>query len=101
MTWASLIGPSRERRFEGRHVEPVVLQRDRHQLDPEPLQHQQRAVVGRLLDHDPVAGLEQVLEQHPARLQRAVGDHHLRRHRARRAARAIHSQSPGCPIPVP
>ena len=34
-------------------------------------------MVGRLLDDDPVAGFEQVVEQHPARLQRAVGDHHL------------------------
>ena len=66
-----------QRRLEGADVEPVGLQRHRHQLDSEPLQHQQRAVVGRLLDHDPVTGLEQVLEQHPARLQRPVGDHHL------------------------
>ena len=77
MTWASLIGPCVKRRFEGADVEPVRLQRDRHQLDAEPLQHQQRAVVGRLLDDDPVAGLEQVLEQHPPGLQRPVGDHHL------------------------
>ena len=77
MTWASLIGPPRERRFERPEVEAVGLQRHRHQLDPEPLQHQQRAVIGRLLDDDPVAGLEQMLEQHPARLQRPVGDHHL------------------------
>ena len=63
--------------FERRESSAVVLERDRHQLDPEPLQHQQRAVVGRLLDHDPVAGLEQVLEEHPARLERPVGDHHL------------------------
>ena len=94
MTWASLIGPSVERRLEGAEVEPVGLQRHRHQLDPEPLQHQQRAVVGRLLDDDPVAWLEQVLEQHPAGLQRAVGDHHLRRRRARRAARRSTRRAP-------
>ena len=72
-----LHGPLLERGFEGRDVEPVGLQRHRHQLHPEPLQHQQRAVVGRLLDDHPVAGAQQVLEQHRPRLQRAVGDHHL------------------------
>ena len=69
--------PLGERRFERAEVEPVGLQRHRHQLDPELLQEQQRAVVGRLLDDDPVAGPEQVLEQHRAGLERAVGDHHL------------------------
>jgi len=66
-----------KRRLQRRDIQPVGLERDRHQLDPEPLQHQQRAVVGRLLDHDPVTRLEQVLEEHPAGLQRPVGDHHL------------------------
>ena len=71
--------PLGERRFQRADVEPVGLQRDRHQLDPELLQQQQGAVVGRLLDDDPVARPEQVLEEHRARLERAVGDHHLRR----------------------
>ena len=77
MTWASLIGPSASAALQGGDVEPVGLERHRHQLDTEPLQHQQRAVVGRLLDHHPVAGLEQVLEEHRPGLQRPVGDHHL------------------------
>ena len=77
MMWASLTGPSASAASKAAEVEPVGLQRHRHQLDPEPLQEQQRAVVGRLLDDDPVAGLEQMLEQHRPRLQRAVGDHHL------------------------
>ena len=66
-----------ERRLELADVEPVVLERHRHQLDPQPLQHQQRAVIRRLLDNHPVARLQQVLEEHPARLQRPIGDHHL------------------------
>ena len=93
--------PLGERRLEGAEVEPVGLQRHRHQLDPEPLQQQQRAVVGRLLDDHPVAGLEQVLEEHRPRLERAVGDHHLARRRARRGARRPTGRGPGWPIPVP
>ena len=69
----------RERRLQRGDVEAVVLERDRDQLDAEALEHQQRAVVGRLLDHDPVSGLEQVLEEHRAPLERPVGDHHLSR----------------------
>ena len=62
--------PLCQRGFEGGDVEPVVLERDRHQLDPEPLQHQQRAVVGRLLDHHPVprprAGARRASSRPPA-----------------------------------
>ncbi len=57
-------------------VEAVLLEGDADPVDPEPVQHQQRPVVGGLLDDDLVAGLEQVVEEHPARLERAVGDHH-------------------------
>ncbi len=63
--------------LEGGDLESVLLERHRDQLDAEPLQHQQRAVVGRLLDDHAVTGAEQVLEEHRPRLQRAVGDHHL------------------------
>ena len=45
----------RQRRFQLAEVEPVGLQGDRNQLDPNLLQEQQGAVVGRLLDDDPVA----------------------------------------------
>jgi hypothetical protein len=67
-----------EGRFDRGDVEPVGLETDRNQLDPEPLEHQQRAVVCGLLDDHPVAGPDEPLEEHRARLQRAVGDHHLR-----------------------
>ena len=70
--------PLGERRLQRADVEPVGLERHRHQLDAELLQQQQGAVIGRLLDDHPVARLEQVLEQHRPRLERAVGDHHLR-----------------------
>ena len=60
-------------------VDAVGLERHRHELDPELLEQQQGAVVGRLLDDHPVAGDEQVPEEHRAGLERAVGDHHLRR----------------------
>ncbi len=59
------------------HVDAVLLQRHADALGAEPLQEEQRAVVGRLLDHHPVPGLDQVLKQHRPGLERAVGDHHL------------------------
>ncbi len=92
--------PLGERRFERREVEPVGLQRHRHQLDAEPLQQQQRAVVGRLLDDDPVAGLEQVLEQHPAASSEPLAI--ITCPASSPPCRsATHWQSPGWPIPVP
>jgi hypothetical protein len=68
-----------ERRLERLDVEAVLLQRDRDEIDAEPAEQQQRAVVGGLLDRDAVAGVEEVLEEHRAGLERSVGDHHLRR----------------------
>ena len=41
-------------------------------------QREQRAVVGRALDDDRVAGLDELVEQERVGLHRAVGDHHLR-----------------------
>ena len=92
--------PLREGRFERPDVDPVGLERHRHQLDPDPLQEQQRAVVGRLLDDDPVAGREQVLEEH-----RAASSEPLATITCEASSppwrSAIHSQRPGWPIPVP
>ena len=92
--------PLGERRLQCPEVEPVGLQRHRHQLGPELAQEQQGAVVGRLLDDDPVAGADEVAEQHRAGLQRAVGDHHLRGSRSPWRS-ATHLQRPGWPIPTP
>ena len=86
--------PLGERRLEGAEVEPVGLQRHRHQLDAEPLQQQQRAVVGRLLDDDPVAGLEQVLEQHRRPPPASRWRPSPARRRARRAARRSTGRAP-------
>ena len=68
--------PVGERLLEPVDVDAVVLEADPDQIDAEPVEHQQRPVVGRLLDDDLVTDLEQVVEEHPARLERAVGDHH-------------------------
>ena len=57
-------------------LDAVGLERNADPVDAELLQHQQRAVVRRLLDDDLVARLEQRAEQHPPGLERAVGDHH-------------------------
>ena len=87
MTWASLIGPSASAASKAATSSPSSSSGTGTSSTPSRCSIKQRAVVGRLLDHDPVAGLEQVLEEHPAGLQRPVGDHHLRRRRAPRAAR--------------
>ena len=86
--------PLGERRLEGAEVEPVGLQRHRHQLDPEPLQEQQRAVVGRLLDDHPVAGPEQMLEQHRPAPPASRWRPSPARRRARRAARRSTRRAP-------
>ena len=57
-------------------LDAVGLEGNADPVDAELLQHQQRAVVRRLLDDDLVARLEQGAEQHPTRFERAVGDHH-------------------------
>ena len=71
--------PVGQRRLQRPDVEPVGLERDRHQLGAQLLQQEQRPVVRRLLDRHPRPRLDQVGEEHRPRLERAVGDHHLRR----------------------
>ncbi len=66
-----------ERRLEGVQVEPVRLQRHRHQLRARTAEQQQGAVVGGLLDDHAIAGLDHVAEEQRRGLHRAVGDHHL------------------------
>ena len=68
-----------ERLLQVAQVDAVVVERDPGEGRAAALQQQQRAVVGRLLDDHPVAGLNRVLEEEDAGLQRAVGHHHLRR----------------------
>src|SRR5581483_10568945 len=63
--------------LDGADVEPVGLERRRDQLDSGAPQEQERAVVGGLLDDDPVARLQQVLEDERRRLHRAVRHHHV------------------------
>ena len=88
MMWASLDRPLGERPpRRGAEVEPVGLQRHRHQLDPDPLQDQQRAVVGRLLDDDPVTGESSCSEQHHAGLGASRWRPSPAPRRARRGAR--------------
>ena len=79
MTWTNSIGPSASAALQRPDVEPVGLERDRHQLGAQLLQQEQRPVVGRLLDRHPRPRLDQVREEHRPRLERPIGDHHLRR----------------------
>ena len=58
-------------------VDPVGLQLDHPDVRAAVAQVQQRAVVGRGLDDDRVAGVDQQLEQERVGLHRAVGDQHL------------------------
>ena len=58
---------------------PSGLERDREDLGAEVLQREQRAVVGRGLDHHEVAGPHQLLEEEGVRLHRPVGGDHLLR----------------------
>ena len=91
--WASLIGPGECRLERGRRrarPPPAVPGPAR----PRAAEQKQRAVVGGLLDDDPVARPEQVLEEHRARLERAVGDHHLRGRRSHRGARRSTRRGP-------
>ncbi len=92
--------PFGERSLEGADVEAVVLERHGDELDAGALEQQQRAVIGRLLDDHAVSGFERVAEQERRRLHRAVGEHHLLGGEPMQLG-AIHSQSPGCPKPVP
>jgi hypothetical protein len=71
---ASVDGP-----LELLDVDPVLLERYPDALGAQSLQQEQCPVVRRLLDDHPVPGRDQVLEQHRAGLERAVGDHDLRR----------------------
>ena len=93
--------PVGQGRLERGDVEPVGLERDRHQLDAEPLQHQQRAVVGRLLDDDPVARARAGARRasQPASSEPLATITWPSSSPPCRSA--IHSQSPGWPIPVP
>ena len=77
MMWASFgRAPALEQRGQRVDVDPVVLERDR--VDPRAAlaQREQRAVVGRALDDDLVAGVHEVVEQERVGLQGAVGDEH-------------------------
>ena len=58
-------------------VDPVGLQLDHADVGAAVAQVQQRAVVGRRLDDDGVAGVDEQLEQERVGLHRAVGDEHL------------------------
>ena len=66
-----------EGRLERVDVEPVGLQRHRHELRAGAAQQQQRAVVGGLLDDHSVARLDHVAKEQRRRLHRAVGEHHV------------------------
>src|SRR4051794_10136130 len=68
-----------ERGSQSRDVDAVVLERDRKDLRAAVAQRKERAVVGRRLDHDEVAGLDEMLEQERIGLHRAVGHDHLLR----------------------
>ena len=70
-----LQGTGGERLLERNHVDAVLLERHRDQLDARPPEQEERAVVGRLLDGDPVAGLEEIPEEKGRRLHRPVGHH--------------------------
>ena len=90
-----------QRRLERADVEPVGLQRDRHQLDAELLQEQQRAVVGRLLDRRPgrrarAGAANSIAPPSSEPLVTITCEASSPPWRS-----AIHSQSPGWPIPVP
>ena len=74
MMWASLgRAPRLELRGERLDVDAVRLERNREDLGAELAQREQRAVVGRRLDHHDVAGLDQLVEQERVGLHRAVG----------------------------
>ena len=60
-------------------VDAVGLELDHPHVGAALAQGQQRAVVGRRLDDDRVARLDERLEQERVGLHRAVGDEHLRR----------------------
>ena len=83
MMWASFgRTPSDEQRAPTRlDVDAVGLELDRADVGAALAQAEQRAVVGRALDDDRVAGGDELVEQERVGLHRAVGDDHLRRRR--------------------
>ena len=66
-----------EQRAERGRVDPVRLQLDHVQVGAAVAQVEQRAVVGRRLDDDGVARVDEQLEEERVGLHRAVGDEHL------------------------
>ena len=67
-----------QQRLQRVGVDPVALQLDHAHVGAAAAQVQQRAVIGRLLHDDRVAGLDQRLEEERVGLHRAVGDDDLR-----------------------
>ena len=97
ITWVSLAG-RRRAPLERRDVYPVRLERDGIR-STRPLEHQKGPVVGGLLDHDLVARLSRWWKIiAAASIEPFVT---MTRSASIPCSSAIHSQRPGCPLPLP
>ena len=85
----------RERRSKASTSTPSASSATGTELGAGPAEEQQGAVVGRLLDDHPVAGLDHVAEEQRRRLHRAVGHHHLTRRRCRGTRSRSTRRGPG------
>ncbi len=65
------------RALEGIDVEAVVVELDRDELGSHLPQAEQRAIVGRRLDHHLIAGLDEQAKEERVGLKRPVGGDHV------------------------
>ena len=100
ITWASFTGPSASAASKASRSSPSDSSGTGTSSAPVPPEQQQRAVVGGLLDDHPVAGLDHVRKSSAAAsiepLVTITWPASIPW-----SSVAIHSQSPGWPIPVP